>query len=504
MSKTVNTLSRTRFILAALMAAAVALPGAARAAGQAADIGDVQLVRIWATGTPTEAQTRDLFVDDAIFRNEVVETVRDGGLHLRFKDGTDFRLGSNSRATLDKFVYDPASHDGQLALTLKQGIFRFKTGQMKKEGIRLLTAVAEIEVHGTDVTIEVQLDGTVRVTVNEGEAVMTAKADGSKVTMVPGGDGGQVTPGGPAKPYAGLVGFGDLGIADASGFETQPTITAASTSFDERPTEQMYESTSAGQTTKALSPLAVFTDDSQQALETVVTGEGPFAAAPAAPSQVVALASTVMTDGTLTGAVTNAVTNSAVNTMANTVTNTITNTVTEAAPVFNIPLNQVFALLIQWGPGARDLDLHLTGPDVDGGRFHVYFSNPGNLFESPYALLTNDDTGTAGQEVIAVSQVNQGGVYRASVYNFGDSSPTSNNLSTQSDVQFSLYSGGQIIESPNSPQGFVIEGGGLVATATPTTSDAGNTWVIGELDPATGDLTLTNEVTNSDSSSSVQ
>jgi|GEM_PF-1346331 len=503
MRKTVYSLSRVGLVLAALLAAAVALPGAARAAGQAADIGDVQLVRIWATGTPTEAQTRDLFVDDAIFRNEVVETVRDGGLHLQFKDGTDFRLGSNSRATLDKFVYDPASHDGQLALTLKQGIFRFKTGQMKKEGIRLLTAVAEIEVHGTDLRIEVLPDGTVRVTVTEGKAVMTSKADGSKVTMVPGGDGGQVTPGGPAKPYAGLVGFGDLGIADASGFETQPTITAASTSFDERPTEQMYESTSAGQTTTALSPLAVFTDDSQQALETVVTGEGPFAAAPAAPSQVVALASTVMTDGTLTGTVTDAVTNSVVTAMTNTVTSSVGELI-GGTPVINVPLDNIFSLMVQWGAGAYDLDLHLTGPDVDGNRFHVYYSNQGSLVEPPYAELVSDCVCAAGAEIISVSQVTQGDVYRVSTFNYGDQSFDSNNLATESDVQLNLYSGGEVVESPNAPGGFTVEGGTLITTVKPTTDAAGNTWVIGELDPATGDFKLTNEITNSDSSSSVQ
>jgi len=309
--------SRTLFVLAALLAAAVALPGAARAAGQAADIGDVQLVRIWATGTPTEARTRDLFVDDAIFRNEVVETVRDGGLHLRFKDGTDFRLGSNSRATLDTFVYDPASHDGQLALTLKQGIFRFKTGQMKKEGIRLLTAVAEIEVHGTDLTIEVLPDGTVRVTVTEGEAVMTARADGSKVTMVPGGDGGQVTLGGSAEPYAGPVGFGDSGIADASGFETEPTINAASSLFGEGISDFVYRSAGAGQVPSALWPLAIFTQESQDVLEVAAGRRSPLFIAPPAPSQARDSQPAAPTEGPAGGAVRGAVTDGVTNTMSN-------------------------------------------------------------------------------------------------------------------------------------------------------------------------------------------
>ncbi len=69
-------------------------------------IGDVELVRVWAYGTPVEQSRGDLLVEQAVFSDEVVETVRDGALHLRFADDTAFRLGSNSRAVLDKFVYD--------------------------------------------------------------------------------------------------------------------------------------------------------------------------------------------------------------------------------------------------------------------------------------------------------------------------------------------------------------------------------------------------------------
>ena len=171
--------SRTRSgVFAVLATVLVAAPGWAWAATDLSSIGGVDLVRIWASGTPPEDTTRDLFVADRVFGNEVVETVRDGALHLRFIDDTEFKLGSDSRATLDTFIYDPTSNAGELTLSLKEGLFRLKTGRIKAEGIRLVTPVALIEVRGSDITIEVQPDGTTRVTVTLGEALMRSKADG--------------------------------------------------------------------------------------------------------------------------------------------------------------------------------------------------------------------------------------------------------------------------------------------------------------------------------------
>ena len=120
-------LSQTRSgLLPALVVVVALVSGSATTAADTGEIGGVQLVRIWATGTPTGQSIRDLFVEDRIFRNEVVETIRDDALHLRFADDTEFRLGSNSRATLDKFIYDPASKSGEFTISLKEGIFPYE------------------------------------------------------------------------------------------------------------------------------------------------------------------------------------------------------------------------------------------------------------------------------------------------------------------------------------------------------------------------------------------
>lgn len=171
----------------------------------AAGIGLVRNVLDYAYGTPPEDMRQELFARDAVVANEVLETVETGALHIDFLDGFDFRLGSSSRATLDKFIYDPSSEAGELTLSLKEGIFRLKTGRMKREGILVVTPVALIRVTGTD--FMVQVGDSIHIAVFDGsvsvEPIVTAAAafglsagemahvdnDG---TVTPGADGGVV------------------------------------------------------------------------------------------------------------------------------------------------------------------------------------------------------------------------------------------------------------------------------------------------------------------------
>jgi hypothetical protein len=155
-----------------------------------------------------------------------------------------------------------------------------------------------------------------------------------------------------------------------------------------------------------------------------------------------------------------------------------------AIPVFNI--------LTTWGAGARDLDLHLTGPQ-DGGTFHVYYANRGSLTSQPYAFLNRDDTGTNGSEVITVQQFNQGGLYQASVFNYGDQSHTSTNLSTASGVSLSVINGGTVV---NTNGGSTVNGGTVLISLTPTPNLAGNTWQAVSINPANGQITEVNQITN--------
>ena len=156
----------TVFLALSVIAAAPA------AAQSSAPIGSVERVVVWSYGTAPGAAVRDLHERQPVVANDTVETVPNGALHLRFADDTSFRLGPQSKAVLDQFVYDPARGTGEMTIALGRGVFRFVSGRMDKTGYRLVTPTGTIGVRGTDLVIEVLDNGDTIVTVVEGAAVV--------------------------------------------------------------------------------------------------------------------------------------------------------------------------------------------------------------------------------------------------------------------------------------------------------------------------------------------
>ena len=70
-------------------------------------------------------------------------------------------------------------------------------------------------------------------------------------------------------------------------------------------------------------------------------------------------------------------------------------------------------IVLTWGASPEDLDSHLTGPNTDGSRFHVYFRNGA----VPGAFIDLDDTFQFGPETITITQMNSG-IYRYSVHDY--------------------------------------------------------------------------------------
>ena len=61
-----------------------------------------------------------------------------------------------------------------------------------------------------------------------------------------------------------------------------------------------------------------------------------------------------------------------------------------------------FVMQLDWGVAPRDLDLHCSGPDNAGGRFHCLFNN---MQPVPFVRLDVDDRDATGPERITVTQV---------------------------------------------------------------------------------------------------
>ncbi|WP_176244998.1 FecR family protein [Oceanibacterium hippocampi] len=144
------------------------------------------MVKVWAYGTPPTEARRDLYKPDSVDQDEVVETVTSGALHMEFLDQSVLRLGSASTVKLDEFVYNPATTDGQMAVNLSKGVFRFVTGKMTKSGISFTTPSATIGVRGTDFIATVDAAGNTTISVLEGAVDVTPAAGGPGISVAAG------------------------------------------------------------------------------------------------------------------------------------------------------------------------------------------------------------------------------------------------------------------------------------------------------------------------------
>jgi hypothetical protein len=166
-------------------------------------------------------------------------------------------------------------------------------------------------------------------------------------------------------------------------------------------------------------------------------------------------------------------------------------------------LAQPFNVLLTWGANAYDLDLHMTGPlETADNRFHIYFAGQGRLDAQPFAQLIKDCICASGSEVILTSALNRtGGVYRVSVFNFGNQSASSTNLANQSQATLQIVRGGTAVSVGN---GTTIEGGRTLLTVTAPPGQPGNTWVAAEIDPRNGRISAPGVIVQSGNSASVR
>ncbi len=122
-----------------------------------------------ATGTRVSGAAGDLVYNETVYANERVDTNPTGATNLVFLDRTNLYVGAKSSVVLDRFVYDPDSHQGDVAISFAKGAFRFVTGEIKnKQNVTLRTPTASMVIRGTQVVLYVLADGTTEVDVESG------------------------------------------------------------------------------------------------------------------------------------------------------------------------------------------------------------------------------------------------------------------------------------------------------------------------------------------------
>jgi len=121
-------------------------------------IGNVENISgtVWAIRT--DGTKVELEVGDPVYQGDILESAADGAVGVLLADETTSSMAENGRMVLDEMIYDPATEDGSVSLSVLQGVFTFVSGQVAKtdpDAMTLDTPVATIGIRGTQVGIEI-------------------------------------------------------------------------------------------------------------------------------------------------------------------------------------------------------------------------------------------------------------------------------------------------------------------------------------------------------------
>ena len=88
-----------------------------------------------------KTETRELKTGDKIYLNETIFAGAESGTQLLLLDQSTFTIGSDSEVVMDTFIYDPATNDGKIVASVKQGSLKVISGLISKKNPDSLTCL---------------------------------------------------------------------------------------------------------------------------------------------------------------------------------------------------------------------------------------------------------------------------------------------------------------------------------------------------------------------------
>jgi hypothetical protein len=103
-----------------------------------------------ATGTPPNGAAKKLVIGENIVFNERIQTTASGQTQVLFVDESTMTVGPDSDITIDKFVFDPATNTGTMALSATRGVLRLIGGKLTKQEqpVTMRSTIATIALRG--------------------------------------------------------------------------------------------------------------------------------------------------------------------------------------------------------------------------------------------------------------------------------------------------------------------------------------------------------------------
>lgn len=152
------------FVRAAFAAAAVAMGAIA---ANAEPVGNASAI-IPNASQQSQGTKSDLRLKDQIIRNAELATAERGALEVTFLDGSKLTMGQNSRLTVDEYVYSGPGSASKQSIRYTKGIFRFVSGSIPKDQVKIQTPTVTIGIRGTIFRTVVDKDGQGAVSVEYG------------------------------------------------------------------------------------------------------------------------------------------------------------------------------------------------------------------------------------------------------------------------------------------------------------------------------------------------
>jgi hypothetical protein len=152
-------------VLALLVPATLGLSAVA----WAENVGEATRVQRFAYQTIPQAQKAPIYRLDPVVRNARLETVPSGALEVTFTDGSRLTLGSASAVVVDNYVFGGAQGASGQTLKMTRGLFRFVSGSMPKDQVKLQTPSVTIGIRGTTVKVKSDDNGVGTIFFEHGE-----------------------------------------------------------------------------------------------------------------------------------------------------------------------------------------------------------------------------------------------------------------------------------------------------------------------------------------------
>lgn len=109
---------------------------------------------------------------------------------------------------------------------------------------------------------------------------------------------------------------------------------------------------------------------------------------------------------------------------------------------------QEYRIVLTWGNRPKDLDAHLSGPNPDGGNFHIWYRN--KILIGGMNFLDRDDTSKYGPETITIYRPAQG-EYSYSVFDYSNRNKQRSKKLSRSGAKVLLYGEGRLLASYDVP-----------------------------------------------------